>query len=97
MNNKELLAEIAKRLKITQKDVSAVLEKTVEALSDSLSQGNDVSIQGFGSIEVRKKNERVVVNPSTKKKMIVPPKLVLGFRTSNTYKEKIKNVLPHGK
>ena len=84
MNNKELFAEIATRLKITQKDVSAVLEKTVEALSDSLSQGNDVSIQGFGTFEVRKKNERVVVNPSTKKKMIVPPKLVLGFRTSNT-------------
>lgn len=35
--------------------------------------------------------ERVVVNPTTKKRQLVPPKLVLGFRPVAAVKEKLKN------
>ena len=35
--------------------------------------------------------ERVVVNPTTKKRQLVPPKLVLGFRPVASVKEKLKN------
>lgn len=34
--------------------------------------------------------ERVIVNPVTKQRMLVPPKLVLGFRPSAGIKDKLK-------
>jgi len=49
-----------------------------------------VGIQGFGAFEVRKKEERISVNPVTKQRMLVPPKLTLAFKPSSTLKERIK-------
>ena len=48
-------------------------------------------MSGFGSFEVKKRMERVVINPVTGLKMLVPPKLVLGFKPIAAIKEKLKN------
>ena len=32
--------------------------------------------------------ERIVVNPNTKQRMLVPPKLVMSFKPSNLLKDK---------
>ena len=56
-----------------------------------LEDGETVSIPNFGTFEVKKRMERVVVNPTTKKRQLVPPKLVMGFRPVQSVKEKIKN------
>ena len=59
-------------------------------LADSLDEGNSLSIKGFGNFDVKKKLERVVVNPVSKQKMLVPPKLVLSFKPSAILKDKLK-------
>ena len=41
-------------------------------------------------LEVKKKNERVSVNPTTGIRMLVPPKLVLTYKPSSLLKEKLK-------
>ena len=40
---------------------------------------------------MKKRMERIVVNPSTGMRMLVPPKLVLGFKPNASIKEKLKN------
>ncbi len=55
-----------------------------------LEEGNVIAIQGFGSFEVKKKAERISINPASKQRMLVPPKLVLSYRPSNTLKDKFK-------
>ena len=47
-------------------------------------------LEGFGSFEVKKKAERISINPASKQRMLVPPKLVLSYRPSNTLKDKFK-------
>ena len=85
MNNKEFTSELADRLGYTIKDTSVLSDMTQE-----LEDGNAIAIQGFGSFEVKKKAERISINPSTKQRMLVPPKLVLTYRPSNTLKDKFK-------
>ena len=53
-------------------------------------RGNIISIQGFGTFEVKKKAERISVNPTTKQRMLVPPKLVLTYKPSTLLKDKFK-------
>ena len=53
-------------------------------------EGEVVSIPSFGSFEVKKRLERVVVNPSSGVRMLVPPKLVLGFKPAASVKEQLK-------
>ena len=47
-------------------------------------------LEGFGSFEVKKKAERISINPASKQRMLVPPKLVLSYKPSNTLKDKFK-------
>ncbi len=49
-----------------------------------------IVIQGFGSFEVKKKTERISINLTSKQRILVPPKLVLSYKPSNTLKDKFK-------
>ena len=48
-------------------------------------------VPNFGTFEVKKKLERIMVNPSTGQRMLVPPKLVLNFKLNANWKERVKN------
>ena len=90
MNNKEFTSELAERLGYTIKDTSELMNSLVSSMTQELEEGNVIAIQGFGSFEVKKKAERISINPASKQRMLVPPKLVLSYRPSNTLKDKFK-------
>ncbi|MDR0873542.1 MAG: HU family DNA-binding protein [Prevotellaceae bacterium] len=91
MNNKEFTSELAKRLGKSAKDTAQLLDTTILTMKEEFVRGNSVSFQGFGVFEVKKKEERIAINPATQKRMVVPPKLVLNFKASSTLKEKMNN------
>ena len=90
MNNKEFTSELAERLGYTIKDTSELMNSLLSSMTQELEEGNVIAIQGFGSFEVKKKAERISINPASKQRMLVPPKLVLSYRPSNTLKDTFK-------
>ena len=90
MNNKEFTSELAERLGYTIKDTSELMNSLLSSMTQELEEGNVIAIQGFGSFEVKKKAERISINPASKQRMLVPLKLVLSYRPSNTLKDKFK-------
>lgn len=90
MNNKEFVSELSQKLGISAKETSDHIESLVSGMIEQLQNGNSISVQGFGSLDIKKKAERISVNPTTKKRMLIPPKLVLAYRPSNILKEKFK-------
>ena len=89
MNNKEFVTELARRTGSTARDTSAIVAALIAEMTAHLEEESTVSIYGFGNFEVKKKLERVVINPSTKQRMLVPPKMVLNFKPSSNLKEKL--------
>ena len=89
MNNKEFVALMAEKNGTSLKDTSSLLSGLVAEMGNQIEDGASISLTGFGTFEVKKKLERVVVNPSTKQRMLVPPKLVLTFKPSSVLKDKI--------
>ena len=75
-------------LKISE--VQNMMETVVAAMGEQFAESKAIQMPNFGVLEVRKKLERVIVNPTTGQRMLVPPKLVLGFRPSPVLKDKIK-------
>lgn len=59
-------------------------------MASNFDEGEAVSIPSFGTFEIKKRLERILVNPSTGKRMMVPPKLVLNFRPTPLVKEQLK-------
>lgn len=91
MNNKQFIAELAQRMGYTPQDTQKMMYQLIDAIGDSIIEGNAVTVLNFGSFEVKKKMERIMVNPSTGQRMLVPPKLTLSFKISPTWRDKIKN------
>ncbi len=71
-------------------DVNKLLDGLAGVLRTRCGELDSVIVPGFGAFEPRKRNERVMVNPKTGKRMLVPPKVVLGFKVSNVLKSKLK-------
>lgn len=90
MNNKEFISELSRNLKYTNKDVTQLVSSVINIFTQELQDGNSVAIQGFGTFEVKKKLERISINPTTQQRMLIPPKLVLTFKPSVGMKEKFK-------
>ncbi|MBQ7572599.1 MAG: HU family DNA-binding protein [Bacteroidaceae bacterium] len=88
MNNKEFLSQLAARTGYTVKETTALMNALTSEMAAQFEEENTINIFGFGSFEVRKKLERVVINPATKQRMLVPPKMTLNFKPSTTLKEK---------
>ena len=61
----------------------------VSAITNELTEENIVGITGFGTFEVKKKLERVLVNPATKQRMLVPPKMVVSSKPNTGLKDKV--------
>ena len=95
MNNKEFTSELAERLGYTIKDTSELMNSLLSSMTQELEEGNVIAIQGFGSFEVKKKAERISVNPSNGKRYLVPPKLVPVFKPGTTVKNKLKELGDH--
>ena len=93
MTNLELIATLAKRLNWTQKQTSETLEAIVSIMSQNLEAGNSFNIHWFGLFETKKKGERISVNPLTKQRFLVPPKITISFRPGQTIKDNLKNLI----
>ena len=88
MSNKEFIAALSRELKYTTKETTVYVNALVQEMGAKLEDGNQLSISGFGSFDVRKKLERVLINPSTKQRMLVPPKMSISFKPAPSLKEK---------
>ena len=90
MDNKKLVETVANNLGRTTEDVNKLMEAFVGVLRSRCSDMDSVSLPGFGTFEPKKRNERVMRSPSSGKRMLVPPKVVVGFKMSNVLKSKLK-------
>ena len=73
MDHKSFLIQLQSRLGKDKGEIDSYMSAFLQILKERCSQMDTVAIQGFGLFEPKKKLERVVVNPSTGKRMLVPP------------------------
>ena len=90
MNHKEFISELARVTDHSVKDTQILVNSLITEMTELLEDENQIVVPNFGSFEVRKKLERVLINPGTGQRMLVPPKLVLNFKPSNNLKERIQ-------
>ena len=90
MNNKEFIQRLSQRMGYTVSDTQRMVTNVIDKMSDGFQEGNCVAIPGFGTFEIKKKLERIIVNPTTMQRMLVPPKLVLNFKPAPIWKEKVR-------
>ncbi|MBD5172481.1 MAG: HU family DNA-binding protein [Bacteroidales bacterium] len=90
-DHKDIIDELCKRLNRPAEDIEFLIDEFAYLVSESVKSDTAVSVPSFGNFEPRKRLERVVVHPSTGKRLLIPPRLTLNFRPSALLKQKIRN------
>lgn len=88
MNNKEFINEVSKQNNLSASATTKLINDTIQILEEHFQQDDTITFSSFGTFEVKKKMERISVNPTTGKRYLIPPKLVLAFKQSNVLKDK---------
>jgi integration host factor subunit alpha len=73
----------------TKGESAQIIETLFELIKQSLEDGDDVLISGFGKFCVREKHQRRGRNPQTGESMALAPRTVVTFKCSAILKEKI--------
>ena len=90
MNKSQLVEQISKKSGLSLKDSHACLNAFIDAVGESLSQGESISLVGFGSFIVRSRNARAGINPRTKEQIEIPASKVPAFKAGKSLKDKLK-------
>ena len=90
MNKEELVKEIAKKSKVSQKLAGDVLAAILETVEKTVSKGKKITLVGFGSFEARKRAARTGRNPQTGATIKISAKTVPAFSAGKKFKELVK-------
>jgi nucleoid DNA-binding protein len=92
MNSAELVTALSQKLQLTKTEVSKRMDDAVALITAELVKNNSVAFSNFGTMEIKKREERITVNPVSGKRMLTPPKLIVKFKASNSLKEQLKEI-----
>jgi len=90
MNKEELVKEVAKKAKVSQKAAADVICATIETIQKTVSKGKKVTLVGFGSFEARKRAARTGRNPQTGAAIKIAAKTVPAFSAGKKFKDALK-------
>ena len=86
MNKEELVQELSKSAKVTQKEASEVLSALIDVIQKTVSKGKKVTLVGFGTFERRERAARIGRNPQTGKELKIPASKVPAFSAGKRFK-----------
>ncbi len=91
MTKAEFLDHLASDKRIgSKKEAAAAVDAVLDAITDVLSDGRDVSFTGFGKFAVAERGPRQGVNPRTGERIFIPGGKVPRFSAGSGLKKKVK-------
>ncbi|MDR9437934.1 MAG: HU family DNA-binding protein [Halomonas sp.] len=89
MRKPELAAAIAERADLSKDKASQVLNVILDEITGSVSQGQDVTLIGFGTFSVRERAERTGKNPQTGQPLTIPASKTVAFKPGKGLKDAV--------
>lgn len=90
MNKKELVRMVSAKVGYTQKDVLLVIDAMFNEIEESLKEGKDVNLVGFGKFVTTEREARTSRNPKTGETVEVGSKKFVKFKPSQNLKKEIQ-------
>ncbi|MDR0749540.1 MAG: integration host factor subunit beta [Tannerellaceae bacterium] len=89
MTKADIVREISKNTGIDKQTVLASVESFMEIVKDSLAEGENVYLRGFGSFVVKKRAQKTARNISKNTTIIIPEHSIPSFKPAKTFHEKV--------
>ena len=92
MNKRELVSTLSSNLQITDAEAQRFVDSFQGIITDALSNGEDISLVGFGRFHTKKQRARIGRNPSTGESIKIPAKVLPAFSPGKTLKETVNGI-----
>lgn len=90
MRKQDLVNAVKEATSLNKKDAVLAVDAVIEAITDSLRQGESVQLIGFGTFETRNRNARKGRNPLTGEEIMIAASSVPAFKPGKTLREAVK-------
>ncbi|EKS8372196.1 HU family DNA-binding protein [Bacillus thuringiensis] len=91
MNKTELIQKVAIQTGLKRTQASLAVDSVFASIRETLQNGDNVQLIGFGSFEVRERAAREGRNPQTGESITIPARKVPAFKAGKALKEAVNN------
>ncbi len=89
MTKNDLITVVSEKAGIKNKDAKAMVDTVIETIYSTLAEGENVSISGFGTFEIRTRAARKGISPATKQPIDIPASKTVAFKATKSLREKL--------
>jgi nucleoid DNA-binding protein len=93
VTKKEIVKTISEELGLTQLKTKEIVQKTFDAIVDTLVEERRIELRNFGVFEVKQRAPRKARNPRTGEKVFVPEKYVVTFKPGKEMEERVRQMI----
>ena len=94
MTKKEIVKRISEDIGLTQLKTKDIVQRTLDAIIDTLVTEGRIELRNFGVFEVKQRAPRKARNPRTGEKVYVPSKNVVTFKPGKEMEELVRKIDP---
>ncbi|WP_113923604.1 HU family DNA-binding protein [Cognataquiflexum aquatile] len=91
MTKAEVITKISEKTGIQKDDVTQTIEAFFKVVKDSMAEGDNIYVRGFGSFVNKKRAKKIARNISKNTAIVIDEHFVPSFKPSKVFIEKIKN------
>ncbi len=92
MTKKEIVKTISDEIGMTQLKTKEIVQKTFDAIVQTLVEERRIELRNFGVFEVKKRAARKARNPRTGERVDVEAKFVVTFKPGKEMEEKVRQL-----
>jgi integration host factor subunit beta len=92
VTKKEIVKTISDEIGLTQLKTKEIVQKTFDAIVETLVEERRIELRNFGVFEVKKRAARKARNPRTGAKVYVPEKFVVTFKPGKEMEERVREL-----
>ncbi len=92
MTKKEIVKAISEEMDLTQLKTKEIVQKTFDAIIDTLVREERIELRNFGVFEVKKRAARKARNPRTGERVEVAAKYVVTFKPGKEMEERVREL-----
>jgi len=89
LTKKDIVRTISEEIGLTQQQTKQIVQKTFDAIIDSLVRERRIELRNFGVFEVKQRAARKARNPRTGRQVSVPEKFVVTFKPGKEMEAKV--------
>ena len=92
VTKKEIVKTISEEIGLTQLKTKEIVQKTFDAIVETLVEDHRIELRNFGVFEVKRRAARKARNPRTGEKVFVPEKFVVTFKPGKEMEERVREL-----